>query len=195
MASSERAKAAAIPPPSAAPQLQASAPDGDVDWKERILIPTLLGGVVGAGGGLLSKHRKAHGVANLCATYAANTAIVAGCYCGTREFVRKTRASEPDDLVNSMIGGFATGAVLGRLQGGQLGALRYSMTFAIAGTAFDYAALRLRPHLKIPNTNWRLPEWSPIQVLDEEALAAKRAREQQLNAQRTRLRELNKEES
>ena len=27
---------------------------------------------------------------------------------------------------------------------------------------------------------WSLPEWSPIQILDEEALAAKRCREQQL---------------
>lgn len=29
-----------------------------------------------------------------------------------------------------------------------------------------------------------MPEWSPIQVLDEEALAAKRAIEQQVYAQR-----------
>uniref|UniRef100_A0A1D1XM72 Molybdenum cofactor sulfurase n=2 Tax=Anthurium amnicola TaxID=1678845 RepID=A0A1D1XM72_9ARAE len=186
--------AAATPPPTGAPRAAPSASDGGADWKERILIPALLGVVAGAGGALLSKHREVHGVANLCATYAANMAIVTGCYCGAREFVRKTRASEPDDLINSVIGGFACGALLGRVQGGQLGALRYSVMFAVAGTAFDYAALQLKPLVKNMNSSWRLPEWSPIQVLDEEALAAKHAREEQLYAQRT-LRDLNKEES
>jgi len=39
-----------------------------------------------------------------------------------------------------------------------------------------------------------LPEWSPIQVLDEEALAAKEAREKELYA-RSALGKLSKEES
>ena len=39
----------------------------------------------------------------------------------------------------------------------------------------------------------KLPEWSPIQILDDEALAAKQAGEKQLYAQR--LGKLNKEES
>lgn len=38
-------------------------------------------------------------------------------WTGTREFVRVTRKSEPDDLFNSALGGFASGAILGRLQG------------------------------------------------------------------------------
>lgn len=41
-----------------------------------------LAGVVGGVGGILSKRKKAFGVANLCATYAANLSIVTGCYCG-----------------------------------------------------------------------------------------------------------------
>ena len=67
----------------------------------------------------------------------------------------------------------------------------------------DYATLQLRPHLQsIQNTAqqmssdpnwWSLPEWSPIQMLDEEALAAQRAREQQLYEQRS-FGTLNKEE-
>ncbi|CAA7404731.1 unnamed protein product [Spirodela intermedia] len=198
MASEGRATASAatpLPPPPPASGTRPSASEGDdVSWRERILVPTILGGLVGASGGLLSKHRKVRGVANVCATYAVNTAIVAGCYCGAREFVRNTRASEPDDLANSAIGGFATGALLGRLQGGQRGALRYSVIFAVSGTALDFAALQLYPFVKdISISSWRLPEWSPIKVLDEEALAAKRAREQKLYAQRT-LGELNKEE-
>lgn len=154
-----------------------------------MLYPTIIGGGVGGAVGLVSKHRKTYGLANLSATYATNLAIVTGCYCGVREFVRVTRKSEHDDLVNSAVGGFCSGAVLGRLQGGQLGAVRYSVMFAIAGTAVDYATLKLRPVLEsyldsILGGELKLPEWSPIQILDEEALAAKRAREEQLRAQR-----------
>ncbi|XLT14016.1 hypothetical protein HN51_059706 [Arachis hypogaea] len=86
-------------------------------WKNRILIPTLLAGVAGAGTGLISKHRKSLGLANITASYAANFAIVTGCYCGAREFVTETRKTGPDDLWNSVVAGFGTGALLGRLQG------------------------------------------------------------------------------
>ncbi|KAL5997166.1 hypothetical protein ACLOJK_008094 [Asimina triloba] len=127
---------------------------------------------------------------------------------GAREFVRETRASTTDDLLNSAIGGVTSGAVLGRLQGGPIGAIRYAIVFALAGTALDFTALQLRPLLESsedPETaesskqgsktsGWKLPEWSPIQVLDEEALAAKQAREKQLYEQRV-LGKLSKEES
>lgn len=36
---------------------------------------------------------------------------------GAREFVRISRHSEPDNLLDSAIAGFGTGAILGRLQG------------------------------------------------------------------------------
>ena len=91
--------------------------------------------------------------------------------------------------------------------GGRPGAIRYSIIFAIAGTAADFTAVKLEPVLRnygesiLGNDSsekkdgWlKLPEWSPIQVLDEEAIAAKQAREQQLYAQRA-LGKLNKEES
>lgn len=39
-------------------------------------------GIVGGGVGLVSKHRKVHGLSNISATYATNFAIVTGCYCG-----------------------------------------------------------------------------------------------------------------
>ncbi|XP_008810639.2 uncharacterized protein LOC103722006 [Phoenix dactylifera] len=173
-------------------------------WKQRIIIPTVLAGVVGGGAGLVSKHRKALGIANVVASYAANLAIVTGCYCGAREFARDARASEPDDLINSVVGGIASGALLGRLHGGQFGAVRYAIIFAAAGTALDFATLQIRPYFQSfkdaafgensKSSWWNLPEWSPIQVLDEEALAAKRAREQQSYTQRT-FGKLNKEES
>ncbi|KAM0935851.1 putative mitochondrial import inner membrane translocase subunit TIM22 [Dioscorea sansibarensis] len=180
------------PPVGDAPRIQSS--DG---WKERIVIPTLLGGVVGGGFGLVSKHRKTH-----AASLAANLAIVAGCYCGARELARDARESEPDDLMNSVIGGISSGALLGRLQGGQLGAIRYAIVFATVGTTLDYATIRLKPHFnkfldtirQNVNSDWTLPEWSPIQVLDEEALAAKRAREEQLYSQKV-IGKLNKEKS
>ncbi|XP_057736048.1 uncharacterized protein LOC130951418 [Arachis stenosperma] len=178
-------------------------------WKNRILIPTLLAGVAGAGTGLISKHRKSLGLANITASYAANFAIVTGCYCGAREFVTETRKTGPDDLWNSVVAGFGTGALLGRLQGGQLGAVRYSVIFAVVGTTIDYATLKakdfLRDQTKIihqdhensqKNGKWfRLPEWSPIRILDEEALAKKRAQEEEFLAQRARIRSLREEES
>ncbi|KAK4408683.1 hypothetical protein Sango_0449300 [Sesamum angolense] len=165
-------------------------------WKERIIIPTLLAGVAGGGVGLISKHRKTLGLSKISATYASNFAIVTGCYCGAREFVRVSRTGKPDDLLNSVIGGFGSGAILGRLQGGQLGAVRYSIIFAVVGTAVDYATLKLKPAVSKfteKKDDWlKLPEWSPIKVLDDEAVAAKRAREQQIYRN---VHNLNKEES
>ncbi|KAE9603377.1 hypothetical protein Lal_00008287 [Lupinus albus] len=184
-------------------------PSSTYAFKDRIFIPTLLAGVAGAGTGLISKHRKSLGLANVSANYAANFAVVVGCYCGAREFVTATRKTGPDDLVNSAIAGFGTGAILGRLQGGQRGAVRYSIMFAIAGTMADYSILKWKHVLSDrtktiyqdyqnskKNGKWfTLPEWFPINVLDEEALAAKRAQEEQFLAQRERIRSLREEES
>ncbi|XP_020594114.1 uncharacterized protein LOC110034165 [Phalaenopsis equestris] len=169
-------------------------------WKERIIVPTIIAGAVGAAAGLVSKNRMSLGAVNVSAAYASNMAIVAACYCGAREVARDARKSEPDDLINSAVGGFTSGALLGRLQGGQFGAIRYSVIFAVVGTAFDFTTLKLTPILQhfirtasevksqkndgSSSSWWRIPEWSPIQILDEEALAAKRAREQKIYAQR-----------
>ncbi|KAL5562145.1 hypothetical protein UlMin_031892 [Ulmus minor] len=183
-----------------APSSSSTSYDG---WKERIFVPTLLAGILGGGAGLVSKYRKVHGLANISTTYATNFAIVAGCYCGTRELVRETRKSDPDDLLNSTIAGAFSGALLGRLQGGHIGALRYSVMFAIVGTTADFATIKLKAGLrdykesisgKKDGNLLKLPEWFPIQVLDEEALAAKQAREKQLNEQMA-LGNLNKGES
>lgn len=51
-----------------------------------------MAGIAGGGYGLVSKHRRVHGVANISATYAANFAIVMGCYCG--EFLGRVSLSE-----------------------------------------------------------------------------------------------------
>ncbi|XP_027336883.1 uncharacterized protein LOC113850518 [Abrus precatorius] len=186
-----------------------TSPSSSHSWKNRIFIPTLLAGVAGIGTGLISKHRKSLGLVNVCASYAANFSIITGCYCGAREFVTATRKTGPDDLWNSAVAGFGTGALLGRLQGGQLGAVRYSVIFAVVGTTADFAILKLKDalsdrtktiHKDIENSkkngNWlKLPEWFPIRVLDDEALAAKRAQEEQFLAQRARIRNLKEEDS
>ncbi|XP_039027450.1 uncharacterized protein LOC120161255 isoform X1 [Hibiscus syriacus] len=152
--------------------------------------------VAGGGFGLVSKHPKVHGLANISATYAINFAIVTGCYCGAREFVTATRKTGPRDLLNTAIAGFGTGAILGRLQGGQFGAYRCSLIFAVVGTAADFTALKLRPKLRHISESMfdksgslKLPEWSPMQVLDDEALAAKQAREEKLYRQRKTLKQ------
>ncbi|KAL3828918.1 hypothetical protein ACJIZ3_017720 [Penstemon smallii] len=153
-------------------------------WKERIIIPTLLAGIAGGAVGLISKHRKVIGLSQISATYAKNLAIVTGCYCGAREFTRVNRIGKPDDLLNSLIGGIGSGAILGRLHGGPVAAVRYSIMFAVVGTLADYAILNLKPEiskLTERKESWfEMPEWSPIRVLDEEALTAKRAREEQI---------------
>ncbi|RVW63563.1 putative ribonuclease H protein [Vitis vinifera] len=69
-------------------------------WKERFFIPTLLAGIVGGGTGLVSKYRKVHGLANISATYAANFAIVTGCYCGRlRKVLHETVSSSQEAFV------------------------------------------------------------------------------------------------
>lgn len=88
------------------------------------------------------------------------------------------------------------------ISGGVPGAIRYSIGIALVGTGVDFAAIKLRPVFKNmyesvagddKKDSWfRWPEWLPIQVLDEEAQAAKRAREENLRA---RIRDLTKEES
>ncbi|KAF3323687.1 Tim17/Tim22/Tim23/Pmp24 family [Carex littledalei] len=152
-------------------------------WKERIIVPTILAGLVGGGYGLMSKNRRA-----LSLSYAANLAVVAGCYCGARELARDARRAEKDDLMNSVVGGLTSGAILGRFQGGQLGAIRYAILFAAGGTLIDFVSLELRPHVERLRENFTeekmrswltLPEWSPIQVMDEETLAKKQARDKQ----------------
>lgn len=39
------------------------------------------------------------------------------CYTGARELARDARATTPNDPTNSVVGGLASGAVLGRIQG------------------------------------------------------------------------------
>jgi hypothetical protein len=69
--------------------------------------------------------------------------------------------------------------------GEHVGAVKYAVTFAVTGTTMDYAALRLAPkwhawkeQLSEKKDWFTLPEWSSIQLLDEEALAKKKAREE-----------------
>ncbi|XP_076888126.1 uncharacterized protein LOC143538447 [Bidens hawaiensis] len=119
---------------------------------------------------------------------------------GAREVGR--RSTESDDLLDSAIDGFCMGAILGGLQGGRASAVRYSIVIGVVGTGFDFAAIRLRPVVKSlyesvaghekKTGRFKWPEWLPFQVLDEEALAAKRAREEALCA---RVHDLTKEES
>ncbi|KAE8673091.1 putative transcriptional activator [Hibiscus syriacus] len=163
------------------------------DWWRRILIPTILAGVAGGGFGLVSKHRKIHGLANISATYATNFAIVTGCYCGAREFVTATLKSAKFALL-SPLHDISFKSFFCDILGGQFGAYRYSLIFAVVGTAVDFTALKLRPKLRHigesmfdKSGSLKLPEWSPIQVLDDEALAAKHAREEKLHGQRKTL--------
>ena len=65
----------------------------------------------------------------------------------------------------------------------------------MAGPVFDLVNRQLYPLVNdISESTWKLPEWSPIQVLDEEALAAKHARERKVYSQKI-IGDLNKEKS
>ncbi|KAL8484202.1 hypothetical protein ACS0TY_026776 [Phlomoides rotata] len=85
--------------------------------------------------------------------------------------------------------------VIGCYCAGPIGAARYSVIFAVVGTAFDYATPKIMPtisKLKERKGDWsKLPEWSPIRMLDEEAVAAKRSKEEQIYR---KVHNLNKEE-
>ncbi|KAI3776630.1 hypothetical protein L1987_46416 [Smallanthus sonchifolius] len=140
---------------------------------------------------------------NLLSVAYKNVIGAGSCYCGARESVRISRNSEPDNLFDSAIAGFCTGAILGILQGDLADAIRYSIGISIVGTGVDFVAIKLRPVFKNMyksvvvgdeknKDRFKWPEWLPIQVLDEEALAAKCVREEALRA---RIRDLTKEES
>ena len=86
--------------------------------------------------------------------------------------------------------------------GGRVGAAKYAAVFAVAGTALDFSYQKVRASLREYTESmteeksesfFKLPDWSPIQVLDDEQLAAKEAREKKLYAQR--FGDLNKKES
>ncbi|KAH7281686.1 hypothetical protein KP509_36G058300 [Ceratopteris richardii] len=123
----------------------------------------------------------------------ANCAIATCCFCGFQELTRELRAADPDDWANSFLGGLASGALLGRLHGGPTRALPTALLFASIGTGINFGALLLKEyrlrHLlaaQVSNEgdkatvsaskqsllsalyNFELPEWSPIQKLDEE---------------------------
>lgn len=80
--------------------------------------------------------------------------------------------------------------------GGPYGALRYSVIFAAMGTASAYAGHKAKAMLENHRNkdSIKLPEWFPIQILDDEALAKKKAQEQKIFAERSFGR-LNKEET
>jgi len=134
-------------------------------------------------------------------------------HLGAQEISRELRASEPEDWVDSMLGGLASGAVLGRVQGGRSRALPMGILFAGVGTGLQLGVIQLREyrlrrlfnalpsesssgdlHTEVGTTedkengqkesSWKLPEWFPIQILTEEE-AAKRALEKERKRQNT----------
>ncbi|GLJ48606.1 hypothetical protein SUGI_1025580 [Cryptomeria japonica] len=177
--------------------------EGSRGWQQRIYIPTVAAGIIGGGAGILSGILKHHGTSKLAITYAVNSAIIASCFCGSRELVRELRAAEPEDPINSVLGGIASGGFLGRIQGGRPRAFYYAFLFATVGTGLQLGTFKLQEYLAQKNLEsssphtagevesspsekkwWAWPEWAPIQKLDEEA-AAKRAQERDIQIQRT----------
>ncbi|KAH9317957.1 hypothetical protein KI387_019726 [Taxus chinensis] len=176
---------------------------GSNGWQHRICIPTLAAGVIGGGAGVFSAILKGHGTAKLALTYAVNSAIVTSCFCGAREIVRELRVADPEDPINSLLGGIASGGFLGRIQGGRPRAFYYAFLFATVGTGLHFGTLKLQEYRSqknlessSPDTSgevescpsekkwWDWPDWAPIQKLDEEA-AAKKAQERDIQIQRT----------
>ncbi|KAJ7569033.1 hypothetical protein O6H91_01G058400 [Diphasiastrum complanatum] len=188
--------------------------DGSEGWASRIVNRTLAAGAIGVGAGLFMGVLKEQGRLKYIGLMSANFAIAASCFCVAQELVRELRAADSEDLVNCLLGGLASGAVLGRLQGPRQ-VLPCAILFAGASTGLQYGAIKLREYrlqhfLKtLPlqealdaishmppktdvsdainseaNRKWQWPEWFPIQRLDEEA-AAKRAKERELRMRRT----------
>ncbi|KAL3679687.1 hypothetical protein R1sor_022643 [Riccia sorocarpa] len=174
---------------------------GGDGWASRIGRKTLYGAGIGAAAGLSIGAFKGSSYLRWMGSASANSALVTASFCGAQEVVREIRAAEPDDPLNCIPGGLISGAALGRLHGGPSRALPCALLFAVVGTGLQYGenllqGYRLRRFMEIRNPEfvpeketviepkvdgekWKFPEWFPIQVLDEEA-AAKRKAEKEL---------------
>ncbi|CAM6087184.1 unnamed protein product [Calypogeia fissa] len=174
---------------------------GGEGWASRIGYRTLYGAAAGTGSGLLVGIYKGSNIPKWMGSMGTNCALITLCFCGSQELVRELRASDPDDLENCVLGGLASGGLLGRIQGGPSRALPCALLFAAVGTGVQFGAnqlkeyrlrqflertsTELRPKAEVKETkpvvekeSWKFPEWFPIQVLDEKA-AAKRKTEQE----------------
>ncbi|KAH7281685.1 hypothetical protein KP509_36G058300 [Ceratopteris richardii] len=107
----------------------------------------------------------------------ANCAIATCCFCGFQELTRELRAADPDDWANSFLGGLASGALLGRLHGTGInfGALllkeyrlRHLLAAQVSNEGDKATVSASKQSLLSALYNFELPEWSPIQKLDEE---------------------------
>jgi len=185
---------------------------GSEGWASRIVSTTLVAGALGAGSGLLIGTARGQPTVRFAATLGANFALAACCFCGARELVRELRAADSDDWINGMLGGLASGSVLGYLQGGQKKVLPIALQFAGIGIAVQLAATefqeyRLR-HFLAAHSHETVPgdpasllqgeqpqgsneseqkkskwyDWLPIKMFDEEE-AARRALDKQQRQQ------------
>lgn len=175
---------------------------GSDGWASRIGYRTLYGAAVGTGSGLLVGTFKGSNIPIWMGSMGINCAIVTLCFCGSQEFVREIRGSDPDDLQNCVLGGLASGGILGRIQGGPSKAVPCALLFAAIGTGLQFGASQLKeyrmtrflertsteptqkPEVKAtkPVTemeHWKFPEWFPIQVLDEKAAARRKAEQEE----------------
>ncbi|KAG6555665.1 hypothetical protein Mapa_002901 [Marchantia paleacea] len=171
-------------------------------WASRISYRTLYATAAGAAAGFGVGVYKGAGYPRWMGIMSNNFALVTAGFCGSQELVREIRAADPDDPLNCVPGGLISGGVLGRFQGGPSRALPCALLFAVVGTSLQYVVnrledYRLRRFIEISNPElvpknevvlehkaetekWNFPEWFPIQVLDEEA-AAKRKAEKELD--------------
>jgi len=62
---------------------------------------------------------------------------------GAREYVAATRKTGPDDIWNSALAGFGTGALLGRLQGLVLLLSHYCCVLVIVFSAINHGELSI----------------------------------------------------
>lgn len=119
---------------------------GSRGWASRIANQTLcaaaVGAVTGLGVGIVRKENPFRWFTIL----GANCAIAACCFSGSQELVRELRSADPDDWVNCVLGGLASGALLGRLHGGPARALPVALVFAAVGTGLHVGTLQLREY-------------------------------------------------
>lgn len=191
-------------PPADRPGRRPADYDGSIGWGQRIASRTCAAAVVGAAVGAAVGASRGHGVVRWAGIVAANGAVATAGFCSAQELVRELRAAHPEDLVNCVLGGLASGALLGRLQGGPARALPSALLFAAVGTALQFGSVELREYrlrkfmesmtaLEVPTAveapplplkDWQFPEWFPIQRLTEED-AAKREAQRQRNLRET----------
>eukprot|EP00271_Cylindrocystis_brebissonii_P013062 TRINITY_DN32619_c0_g1_i1.p1 TRINITY_DN32619_c0_g1~~TRINITY_DN32619_c0_g1_i1.p1 ORF type:complete len:295 (+),score=38.61 TRINITY_DN32619_c0_g1_i1:158-1042(+) len=132
--------------PRNSPPSQSQQGDNRSGWESRLLYGIAVGGALGglAGAALATATRRPVGA--YAGAIAVNSTIAATTLFGLQEVVRELRYASRDDLLNSLLAGLGSGALLGALHGGgsRSTVVRAAVAFAGLGVCVHFSSIKLR---------------------------------------------------